>query len=163
MPRILFAELPDQARVWIFAADRPMDDREQVVILAATDEFLDGWAAHGTSLTCARDLRYGQFLLIAVDEAATDASGCSVDAMVHNLKRLERELDLRLVDHSSVQYRADGAVRRLARAEFAELVAAGDIGPQTTVFNNTVPTVGDVRAGRWETSASESWHAQAFF
>ena len=29
----------------------------------------------------------------------------------------------------------------------------------TVVFNNTVSTVGDLRGGRWEVPASESWHA----
>ena len=37
------------------------------------------------------------------------------------------------------------------------------VGPDTTVFNNTLTSLGDVRAGRWEVPASDSWHARAFF
>ena len=163
MPRIPFDDMPEQARIWIFAADRPVTSDEQEVMLRETDAFLDGWVAHGVPLTNARELRYDRFLLVAVDETASGVSGCSIDAMVNNLKSLERQLALRLLDSGAVQFRSDDGIRRLARPEFASLVDSGDIGLHTTVFNNTVTTVGDVRGGRWETAASESWHAQAFF
>jgi hypothetical protein len=163
MPSVNFDDMPDHARVWIFAADRAMNDAEKNAVGDTVDGFLEGWAAHGTPLTNARDLKYDQFLMIAVDESAAGASGCSIDAMVHRLKALEETLGLKLIDHSAVQFRASEEIRRVVRPEFAGLAEAGEVDASTTVFNNTVGTVGDVRAGRWETPAAESWHAQAFF
>lgn len=163
MPRTDFDRLPDDARLWTFAASRPLAGAEERTLLGAVDAFLEDWAAHGTPLTAARDFRYGRFLLVAVDERTAPPSGCSIDAMVRVLKELEDQLGLTLVDHGSVWYRAGGEVRRAPRPEFAGLVADGSVDRETVVFDPTLTRVGEVRAGRWERPAGEGWHARAFF
>jgi hypothetical protein len=163
MPHTTFDTLPPDARLWIFAAERELSPRERDYLLATVDEFLDRWQAHGQPLTSARELRHNRFLLIAVDETAAGASGCSIDALVRDIKRVEAQLRLALVDHGPVLFRNGDAIARVPRDEFSELVRAGAVTPQTIVFNNTLTRVGDVRAGRWEVPASESWHATAFF
>ena len=55
--RVPFTEMPPDARLWIFAAERPLSDTEQESLLAVVDEFLEHWAAHGAPLAAARDLR----------------------------------------------------------------------------------------------------------
>ena len=131
-------------------------------MLGVVDEFLSTWKAHGVPLTSARDVRYDRFLLVGVDEASAGASGCSIDAMVHHLESLERALGVALLDHGPVLFRQDDAIERLPRLAFAELARRGDVSPDTIVFDNTVSRVGDVREGRWERPARESWHARAF-
>jgi hypothetical protein len=88
--RIPFAEMPPHARLWIFAAERPLSGSEQKALLAVVDDFLQQWAAHGAPLAAARDLRYARFLFVAVDESNAGASGCSIDAMTRVLAALEK-------------------------------------------------------------------------
>jgi hypothetical protein len=161
--RVEFNTMPPDARLWIFAAERPLRGDEEQRLLESVDTFLDDWQAHAHPLRAARDLRYGQFLLVAVDEAATGASGCSIDAMVRSLSALERELNLELVNHTPVLYRTDTGVERVSRPEFAARARRGEVSPGTTVFNNTLTRVAELQAGRWETPARDSWHARAFF
>jgi len=163
MPRTTFDTLPADARLWIFAAERELSTGEREYLLATVDGFLDHWAAHGHPLTSARDLRHDRFLLIAVDEAAAGASGCSIDALVRDIKRVEASLGLALIDHGPVLFRNGEAINRVPRDEFSDLARAGTVTPETIVFNNTLTRVGDVRAGRWEVPAAQSWHAAAFF
>ena len=163
MPRIAFDELPEDARVWIFAAARPLHTTEQARLLAAVDGFMDGWGAHDAPLTAGRELRYDRFLFVAVDQRRVGPSGCSIDALVREMKRLGQELGVELVDHAPVVFREGDEIRRVARDEFATLAAAGAVGLETTVFDNSLTRLGDVRAGRWETPAADSWHARAFF
>jgi hypothetical protein len=158
-----FDRMPADARLWIFAAERPLAPAEAGRLLASVDEFLDSWKAHGHPLVCARDLRYEQFLFVAVDETSSGASGCSIDAMVHALTALERELGVQLVDHGPVLYRAGGRIVREPRPAFAARAARGGVTPDTIVFDNTLTRVGDVRAGRWEVPARDAWHGRAFF
>jgi hypothetical protein len=157
-----FAQLPPDARVWIFAADRPLTEGEQDRLLSAVDTFLQSWKAHGEPLAASRELRYGQFLFVAVDESAAGASGCSIDAMVRVLSELERQLGLTLSDHGPVLYLAGNRVNRVPRHEFARLAREGAVGLDTIVFDNTLTRLADVRAGRWELPARDSWHARAF-
>lgn len=163
MPLVDFAGLPDDALLWVFPASRPLSTEESKRLLDTVDESLETWAAHGSSLRASRDWRLGQFLLVAVDEAATGVSGCSVDALVKCLRRVERDLDLRLTDNGPVFFRDGDGVRCVTRDEFAELARSAGVGRTTTVFDNTVANVGALRAGRWETPATESWHGRAFF
>jgi hypothetical protein len=163
MPHISFDELPPDARLWIFGAERPLSETERGRVLDEVDAFIGQWAAHDVPLTTARDLRYDQFIFVAVDERAAGASGCSVDALVRRMKALQAELGVELVNQAPVLYRDESGVARVSRERFADLVEAGSVGRETVVFDNTLTTVGAVRDGRWELPAADSWHGRAFF
>ena len=162
MPLVSFDQLPDDSRVWIFAADRPLDAPEARRLLEHVDAFLVGWKAHGHPLTVARDWKYDRFLLVGVDEASAGASGCSIDAMVRTLEELEQQLAVQLLDHGPVLFRRDEGIARLPRPAFAELARGGGVSADTVVFNNTLTRVGELREGRWEAPARTSWHGRAF-
>lgn len=163
MPHVPLTALPDHARVWVFPAERPLEGPARDQILKDVDTFLDGWAAHGTPLRCGRDLVHDRFLMIAVDEQAAGVSGCSIDALTRQLREHERRLGMALLDNGPVHYRADDGVARVSRPQFGTLAEAGKVTPDTVVFDNTVPTLGDVRSGKWETPARDAWHGRAFF
>ena len=163
MPRIAFDELPADARVWIFSAARGLTEPEQARLVAEVDAFINQWGAHATPLTAGRSLVYGQFLFIAVDQRTAGPSGCSIDALVRRMKELQAEIDVELVNHAPVLFRQGEAIARVPREAFARLADAGEVGLETTVFNNTLTSLGEVRAGRWEVPAADSWHARAFF
>ncbi len=163
MPRLPFTSLPDSAHLWIFAAARRLDAAEQAALLDAVDAFLDQWQAHRVPLDCARDLVHEQFLQIGVDQEASGVSGCSVDALVRTMKGLGQQMGVELLDHASVFYRSGPGVARVSRDAFADLADRGETSPATSVFDNTVATVGALRQGRWEAPAAETWHGRAFF
>jgi hypothetical protein len=164
MPRIPFDRLPDDARLWVFGAARPLDASEKSELLAAVDGFLADWRAHGAPLTCARELAEDRFLMVGVDEASVPPSGCSIDAMVNVLGGLEEKLGLPLVGHGAVFYRApSGEVSRADRAAFRRLAEEGSVTPETAVFDTTLTRVGRLRDGGWERPARETWHGRAFF
>ena len=163
MPRIDFAQLPADSRVWIFSADRVLSNDQQTQLLASVDGFLAQWGAHDMPLTAGREIRYDRFLFIAVDQQRVGPSGCSVDALVKQMKTLQQELGVELVDHAPVLFRRGDEIARVAREEFLALVADGEVSLDTTVFDNTLTRLGDVRDGRWETNAARTWHGRAFF
>ena len=163
MPRITFERLPEDARLWIFAAERELSGSERARLLQEVDGFIDQWTAHGVQHTAGRDCRYNRFLFVGVDEAAAGVSGCSIDSLVRRMKLLQEELGVELVNQAPVLFRDGDAIERVSRERFAELADAGTVNSDTSVFDNTLTTVGDVRAGRWEVRVGESWHARAFF
>ena len=164
MPATDFARVPDDARLWVFAASRDLTDDEGAALLRHVDSFLERWHAHGAPVVGARELRDHRFLLVAADERATGVSGCSIDSLSQALREVEAELDVSLREGGVLVFwrDAEGAVRSLPRGEFRQLARSGEVGEDTLVFDNTAPTVGDVRAGRWERPMRDSWHARAF-
>lgn len=159
MPLVSFASLSDDSRVWVFAADRSLDEQTSARLLAVVDSFLAEWVAHGEPLTSARELRDGRFLVIGVDQHATAyASGCSIDGLYRKLKEIEQETGASLLSREHVYYRgSDGEVCSVTRDEFAQLSSEGRISPDTTVFDTSITSLGELRQ-RFELPAAGSWH-----
>lgn len=159
MPLVQIEDLPDDARVWVFAADRNLDSGATDLLLREVDRFLSQWHAHGSPLTAGRDWKYGRFLTIAVDQSTAGASGCSIDGLFRTLKSLESRLSGSLVTGGLVFFR--GGKERIEcvdRERFTALSAEGKVGPETRVFDPTVTSLGEWRA-RFELKAGQSWHA----
>lgn len=160
MPLVPFQTLPDDARVWVFAADPPLQDAGAEQLLDDVERFLAAWQAHGAPLRNGYDWRESRFLTIAVDQSTAGASGCSIDGLYRTLRALEPALGASLVTGGRVFYReGSGAVAAVSRETFADLAGAGAIGRETKVFDTTVTTLGAWRAG-FEKPLAESWHAQ---
>lgn len=160
MPISDFNALPDESRLWVFAASDAVHGDDATRLLDAVDAWLGDWKAHGVPLVCGRHWRDDHFLAVAVDEAATGASGCSVDALFRVLQELQGSLGTSLVGGGRVFHRAaSGEVRCSDRAAFTRLAAAGDVGPDTPVFDTAVTTAGDYRRN-FERALRDSWHRE---
>jgi len=73
MPIVPFESLPDDARLWVFAASDPVTGERAQRLLAAVDAWLAEWKAHDEPLRCARDWRDDRFLAIGVDQSTAGA------------------------------------------------------------------------------------------
>jgi len=163
LPILPFPALPDPARAWVYGAGQPVLGPDAELLLGRVEEFVRRWTAHGAPVVGGCDFLYDRFLLVAADEAATGVSGCSVDALFRTLKGVESEMGFTLLDSTLVYFRDPAStIQALPRAEFRQLVAAGDVSDSTIVFDNTVGTVGAIRHGDWERPFRGSWQERAF-
>ena len=147
-----FEELPKDARVWIFASDRPLNADEAQTLLGEVDSFLAQWKAHGAPLRSAREWRDDRFLVIGVDPTAEQASGCSIDGLFRGLQTLERTLSTRLVAGGRVFYRdAHGATQLASRTDAPRVISA-----DTLVFDTALTDAAGYRS-RFERPARDTW------
>jgi len=145
-------QLDDHARTWLFGISPSLDEPRSRRLLNTVDHFLDEWAAHGTPVTSARDLLFGSFLAIAVDERS-ETSGCSIDRMFGLLRQFEHELGVAILDANRVFVRhADGRIEALSRTDFRN---RGDL--HTTVFDTTADRLSEIRSGHWIRQARDAW------
>ena len=162
MPLVPFEQMPGDARHWVFGSQTPLDEVDGPRLLTAVDQYLAGWKAHGAPLVCARELREDQFLAIAVDERASDASGCSIDGLFRVLQEIEAGIGTSMVGGGLVFFRDQGGfIHGCTRAEFTHMAAMGEVTDETPVFDMTLTTVGDYRS-RFEGPAIEGWQAKLF-
>ena len=161
-----FSNLPDTARLWIYATDRPLTDAEEADLTRRLEDFLDDWSSHGRAVEGHAEVREGRFVLLAAHlpgHANGDVSGCGIDASVHVLEAFAQENELPWTSSLDVFYRdADGAVRNASRPDFQALSERGAVDRTTPVFDRDLKTVAALREGRFEHPAGESWHAEAF-
>jgi len=162
MSLIPFPELPDDSQLWVFGLERKLTSSEEKQFLTDLDTFLSSWSAHGEMLICGREFRSSQFLFTAVDLTSVPPSGCSIDGLVHFLKAQELRLSMKIIDNSAVWYRENGEVKRTSRQEFHQLAKKGCVSLESTVFDNSICRLSDLRQGRWQRLARDSWHKSMF-
>jgi hypothetical protein len=150
--RVNIDQLSNDAHVWIFGISPSLEPAQGEKLLRQVDAFLDEWAAHGTPIRAARDLKDSSFLIVAADENR-EKSGCSIDRMFGTLRQLERELDVAILDSNRVFFRDSDAVRATPRDQFRHAANA-----DTEVFDVLVERLGEVRSGSWVRPAAQSWH-----
>jgi hypothetical protein len=161
MPIVRFSELPDSARVWVFASDRPLSGAVADSLLAAVDQFLSQWKAHGVPLRCARDWRDDRFLAVGVDVNEEAASGCSIDGLFRTFQQLQRSIGAQLVGGGRLFFRTADGIETASREEFAQRIARGQISQQTPVFDTSLTDAGSWRS-RFEIEAGKTWTAGMF-
>lgn len=158
VPIVPFHTLPDDARLWVFAASDRLTGERANQLLAAVDESLANWKAHGEPLTCAREWNNDRFLAIGVDQSTAGASGCSIDALFRVLQDLQGSLGTSLVGGGRVFYQdKNGEVKLSSRAEFAAKGTAGEVDADTIVYDTSVTTAEGYKTV-FQRRAGDSWH-----
>ncbi|MCB0431109.1 MAG: ABC transporter ATPase [Flavobacteriales bacterium] len=152
--------LPGNARVWIFQAGRALSADEQSRVDEWVGAFLRQWDSHGAKMDAAYLVIHDRFLILFADESSVQASGCSIDKIFAVVQKAGVELGVDFLDKKQIAYRdVEGQVTSKPMSEFRKMLEAGDLGPDTIVFNNLVNTK-DEFLKSWEVPMRESWHAQ---
>ncbi len=154
-----FKNLPDNSRVWIYQANRKLTDGEVATINEKTRLFLEQWTAHGADLEAGFEIKYNRFIVIGLNQENASASGCSIDASVHFIQLLEKELDVDLLDKMNVTFYSGKYIAYKPLAEFRKMAKARSVSANTVVFNNLVNTKAEY-IENWEVPAKDSWHSR---
>ncbi len=152
-----FESLPDTSRVWIYQANRPFTEEEAKEISGKLDAFIEQWTAHGANLEASYEIKYRRFIVIALDQEITSASGCSIDASVHFIQQLEKEYEVDLLDKMNVSYKMGEFIAYKSLADFRKMAKQKSVSSRTIVFNNLVNNKAEYLS-EWEVPASQSWH-----
>ncbi|HET8839343.1 MAG TPA: ABC transporter ATPase [Flavobacteriaceae bacterium] len=154
---VKFEELPAEARIWIYQANRPFTEEELSEIKEDLDDFIQDWTAHGADLKAGYDIRYRRFIIIGLDQATTMASGCSIDSSVYFIQNLEKKYDVDLLDKMNVSYKQGEFIAYKQLLDFKKMVKNRSVSENTIVFNNLVTNKEEYEKN-WEVPLKESWH-----
>lgn len=156
-----FDKLPDNARVWVYQANRLLTEIDVQTIEEALKPALSQWAAHGQPLLASAQVILNRFVVVSVDEGYTLPSGCSIDASVRTLQEIGRQVNVNFLDRSASVRLADGSVQTIALSDLKTAVTDGLITPDTTVFNTLVKTKAEFLSN-WRIRAVDSWLKRYF-
>ncbi len=155
-PSKRLTEMPDHARVWVYKTARDLSHAEQNLVRERGSGFTSSWAAHGSPLEASVDVLHDRFVVLAVDEEQALASGCSIDKSVGFIKQLEHDLNLMLTDRMIVIYEHEGKVTSCRLQDLPELLKQGHLTGDTIVFDDLVPTLGELRT-RFRVPLRSTW------
>lgn len=156
-----FSDLPDSARIWIYQADRPLTTAEVAAVQPALHRFADEWTSHGRNLQASAEIFHQQFLIIGLDEAVADASGCSIDASVRFVRGVEDALGVSLLEKSRMAFLVNGQVELLDRRELKAAVADGRLESSTPYFDATVARKAELHTS-FPAAANQTWLSRYF-
>lgn len=154
-----FNTLPDTSRVWVYQADKEFSSSEVDQIKQQLNTFVNNWKRHGEGLKASFQVKYNQFIILAVDEDYNDVSGCSIDASVHIIKQLQQQFEVDLLNKMNVTFKDGDNINTVSLKKFKEYVKQDKIKPSTVVFNNMITSKSDL-SNAWEVEANKSWHAK---
>lgn len=157
-----FDKIPQNARIWVYQANRQLTDNE----VNTTENYLkpavNQWAAHGASLLASAKVMYNRFVIIALDQNMNAASGCSIDASTRWFKELGEALNIDFFDRSQA-YLEGEEIKTFSVFQSKKAIESGLISPETIIFNNTtLSTLSDI-SNRWQIKAIDAPTLKRFF
>ncbi len=152
---LLPVDLADETRVWIYQAESNLTEKEVHLIDQALKKFIPAWQAHGKNLKADFRILFNRFVCLFVDESAAGTTGCSIDSSVRFIQNLEKNIGKSLMQRTRVVFIDESD--KIDEVEMNEM--SGRISGSSLVFNNLVPTLGEMRS-KWLTEARNSWHSR---
>ncbi|SIO22706.1 hypothetical protein [Algoriphagus halophilus] len=130
-----FNKMPENSRVWVYQAERTLNEQEASQLKRRLTAFCEGWNTHGNLMPTSFDLIENQIILLAVDESNLGASGCSIDSSVRVLRELEASLGVDLTNQGKVSYKNNQTIKVSPALGIKQKVLAGEISVDTEVIN----------------------------
>ena len=158
---IPFENLPPESKIWIYQSNRKFTEDEFSEIKTSVENFVENWAAHGTSLEASYLLKYNRFIIFAVNQEPQVATGCSIDKSVQFIQELEQKYKVDLLDKMNVTFKNGEFVAHKTLIEFKKMAKDKAVTGSTIVFNNLVNNIEEFNDA-WEVPAEESWHSRFF-
>lgn len=152
-----FNTLPNNARIWIYQANREFTENEIQEVSKKAEDFIETWKRHGEDLKASYEIKYQQFLVLGVDESFNDVSGCSIDSSVRFIKTTEQSFGIDLMNKLNIAFKIGENINTVSLSAFQQFVKEDRIDGDTIVFNNMVQSKADYDT-KWEVPASQSWH-----
>lgn len=154
----VFNGISPHSRIWIYQSSEEFIPKQLKTIEELKNIFLQHWESHGNPVKGKIEVLHNRFIVIVIDEADEKSCGRSVDASIHLMKELEKELNVSLLNRMLVAYKKGEQIFSCTLPEFEALAKKGDVDSNTIVFNNTVHTLAEFEKN-WEVPVEKSWHS----
>lgn len=151
-----FDELPDSARLWIYQSDRLLSDDEVAKIYQELSTFVHEWTAHNKALKASFTVLHNIFVALSVDQSQAEASGCSIDSSVKQIKQLEQQLNVNFFDRTKVVLFQQDEPVIYALNELKTSFNDDEIDLQSFFFNILASSKGDIPE-KWKTPIENTW------
>ncbi|MFN6085435.1 MAG: hypothetical protein ACK476_10975 [Fluviicola sp.] len=137
--RIPFEHFSDQAKVWVYQADRFLSETEVAWVNEQLEAFIPTWNAHGAKLNAAFEVISSCFVCLSVEEDEASASGCSIDSSVRIIKQIEKELGCSFFNRLKMLVEEENELKYVPFHTLSDM-------KNVNVFNNNVQFLKDLRS-----------------
>ncbi len=158
---INFSEIADSSRIWVYQADRTLNNTDIQTIKTFLIPKLEGWAAHQQPLLASFTVLENRFVVVAVDENESLPSGCSIDKSTHWLRELGTILHIDFFDRSMAFLDKNETLQTVQITEVKQVILEGKVSPNTLIYNNLVKIKIDLK-NNFKIKAADAWLKRFF-
>lgn len=151
----------ENSRVWVYQCSRMFTLQEVLFVESILEEFINGWQSHGTPVRGFATVFYGQFIIIMADEEVSGVSGCSTDASVRMIKKIESDFGVSLFDRTQLAFWIGDKVQLLPIQQLKYALENGFLTPETLFFDHSVHNKASL-SKEWIKPVKESWLASRY-
>ncbi len=145
-----------ESRVWIYQADRNLNEFEVLQIETILKGFAAQWTAHQMPLKAATEVRFNRFVIFYVDENNNEISGCGIDKSVQLIKKIEQELSVDFFNRMQIAYQSENEIKTFMLHDTQKLFDEKVIMVNTIIFNNLVNSKQELET-EWQCQLQHSW------
>ncbi len=156
-----FESLVSSSKVWIYQSNREFTANEVNEISEVLKDFVGSWKRHSKDLKASYQIRYNQFIILAIDESYNNFSGCSIDASTNLFKNIEEKYHVDMFNKLNIAFKNGDHINIVTLSDFQKYVKEKKINKKTIVFNNMITTKKELK-NEWELAAEDSWHSRYF-
>ena len=154
---LTYDQLPDHARLWIYAADRDLTAEEVATLERELGEFTASWTSHSRDLDAYGGIWAKRFLVLGVDEGRAAASGCSIDTSVRTVQQLGASIGVDFFERNQLFTLHGDALKAYPTDAFGAAYLRGEITDETVVLDPLVQTKSAAKSG-FRKPLARSWH-----
>lgn len=138
--------MADHSRLWVYTSERPLRAEEIHQASHTLTGFCQQWAAHGHPMRASWAIFHQQFLVLAADEEATGASGCSIDSSTRMIRQLGVDLQTDFFNRS-IPFLIGENVQLVALGDLKGKFSDGSLDANSMVLPVQAATRGEWMAG----------------
>jgi hypothetical protein len=151
-----FNSFAPESKVWVYASDRLLTDREIIEIQTELDAFTSTWTAHSLHLNAKATIIENVFVVIMVDETQAQVSGCGIDKSVNFMQKLGSSLNLNFFNRLLVYIDTEDGIMIMPHLKVAEAIEQGKVHINSLIFNPLVRTKLEFETN-WKIELKDSW------
>jgi len=152
---VTFNTLSDEARIWIYQAERELSSDEHQLVLSMGKEFMDRWGAHGQPLTASIEVLNGYFVVVSVDDYLQLPSGCSIDESVAFMRGLGNQLKIDFFDRTKVALWINDSVQVVPMKQMKQNIKDGKVHEEALLFDTLIEKKSGL--SNWIIPLKNSW------
>lgn len=142
-------------KVWAYTIGRELDSKEIDQIKLAGQTFVNNWTAHENKLKADFEIFSNRIILVKVDEALYNASGCSIDKLLRFVKELEEKFNVELLNRMLIPYEKEDKLEIIPTSKLREKLSIKEITENTVVYITSISDENELSA--WKKPLKETW------
>ncbi len=149
---MLIQNLPDHSRVWVFAANKILDESELNDVSLLMNSFVAQWQSHGSDLLAGFQLVHDCILIVAVDQSVEAPSGCSIDKVF----RLLNQTNIDFFQRTLLWIPFCNTAKIITQEQAILNYKNGELNDESLVVNTLVETLAQAR-NQFYIPLKDSW------